>query len=255
MPTKEELTACFQDTITVINANSGLLNSTKDSIKNTRIICDKVSDIPQSNGIEANITVVENTTFYAAKEFVYQGRKVAVLNFASAVNPGGGVSQGAMAQEECLCRSSNLLPCLKQNHLMRNYYMPHRIANNPMYSDKIVYTPNVTVFKTDDALPVIMPQNQWFNVDVITCAAPNLRNVDSVDNDEVFSLFCNRIELVLNSAASHGVDTIILGAWGCGAFKNSPEIVAKAFKTVIQNGYSHFFKNIVFAIKGSNSNN
>lgn len=255
MPTKEDLTACFQDTINVINSSKELLNSTKASIKNTKIICDKVNNIHQSNNTEANITVVENTTFDAAKEYVYQGQKVAVLNFASAVNPGGGVSQGAMAQEECLCRSSNLLPCLKQKHLMKDYYMPHRIANNPMYSDKIIYTPNITVFKTDEVLPVIMPQNQWFNVDVITCAAPNLRNIDSIDKDKLFNIFYNRIEMILSTAVSYGVETIILGAWGCGAFRNPPEIVAKAFKKAIENNYIYTFKNIVFAIKGSHNNN
>lgn len=255
MPKKEELTACFQDTINVINSSKELLNSTKASIRSTKIICDKVNNIHQCNNTEANITVVGNTTFDSSKEYAYQGQKVAVLNFASAVNPGGGVSQGAMAQEECLCRSSNLLPCLKQKHLMKDYYMPHRIANNPMYSDKIIYTPNVTVFKTDDVLPVIMPQNQWFNVDVITCAAPNLRNVDSVDKDKLFNVFCNRIEMILSTAASYGVETIILGAWGCGAFKNPPEIVANAFKKVIEDNYIYTFINIVFAIKGSHNNN
>lgn len=118
-----------------------------------------------------------------------------------------------MAQEDCLCQSSNLLPCLKQQHLMKDYYMPHRIANDPMYSDKVIYTENITVFKMDDDIPKLMPSNEWFNVDVITCAAPNLRNVDNINEDKLFSLFCRRIDAVLNTALSHKVDTVILGAW------------------------------------------
>lgn len=160
-----------------------------------------------------------------------------------------------MAQEDCLCQSSNLLPCLKQQHLMKDYYMPHRIANDPMYSDKVIYTENITVFKMDDDIPKLMPSNEWFNVDVITCAAPNLRNVDNINEDKLFSLFCRRIDAVLNTALSHKVDTVILGAWGCGAFKNSPEIVAKDFKKIIDEKYQTAFRNIVFAIKNSNSNN
>lgn len=254
MPIKEELVKCFRDTIRIINSNNVLLNSTNEAMRCTNLITSNDNISINNNGF-SNIFVTENTTLNAAKEYVNLGQKVAVLNFASAVNPGGGVANGAMAQEECLCRSSNLLPCLKQQHLMKDYYMPHRIANNPMYSDKVVYTENVTVFKTDDVLPKIMPSNEWFNIDVITCAAPNLRNVENINEDRLFSIFCKRIDLVFNTALSHNIDTIILGAWGCGAFKNPPETVAKAFKKIIDEKYQTAFNNIVFAIKNSNNNN
>ena len=154
MQAKEELVKCFQDTISIINSNSVLLNSTKEAMYCTNLITHN-DNITINNNAPANIVVIENTTFNAAKEYVNLGEKVAVLNFASAVNPGGGVANGAMAQEECLCRNSNLLPCLKQQYLMKDYYIPHRIANNPMYSDKVIYTENITVIKTDDAVPNI----------------------------------------------------------------------------------------------------
>lgn len=255
MTTKEELVKCFQDTISIINSNSVLLDATKEAMRCTNLITRNDNRIISNNDIETNISVIENTTFNTAKEYVKPGNKVAVLNFASAVNPGGGVASGAMAQEECLCRSSNLLPCLKQQHLMKDYYMPHRIANNPMYSDKVIYTENITVIKTDDAVPKLMPSNEWFNVDVITCAAPNLRNIDNVDEDKLFNVLYNRIDMIFNSALKYEIDTIILGAWGCGAFKNPPQLVAKAFKQVIDDNYKYAFKNIIFAIKKSNNNN
>lgn len=259
MPLKEDLVKCFKDTVDIINSNSVLLNSTKEAMGCTNIITNKNNNIIIKNNAVANILVVESTTFNAAKEYVALGQKVAVLNFASAVNPGGGVANGAMAQEECLCRSSNLLPCLKQQHLMKNYYMPHRIANDPMYSDKVIYTENITVFKTDDSVPKLMPSNEWFKVDVITCAAPNLRNSDNIKGFkkrfELFIVLSSRIDMILNTALNHKVDTIILGAWGCGAFKNPPEIVAKAFKKVLDEKYRAAFKNIVFAIKNTNNNN
>lgn len=255
MPTKEELVKCYQDTINTINSNNVLLNSTKEAMCCTNLITSNDNRIIHSNDVVANIIVIENTTFNAAKEYAKQGYKVAVLNFASAVNPGGGVANGAMAQEECLCRNSNLLPCLKQQYLMKDYYMPHRIANNPMYSDKVIYTENITVIKTDDAVPKLMPSKEWFNVDVITCAAPNLRNVDNFNESDLFNIFCNRIDMILNSALKYEIDTIILGAWGCGAFKNPPQLVAKAFKQVIDDNFKYAFKNIIFAIKKSNNNN
>lgn len=255
MPTKEDLIKCFQDTINIINTNDVLLNSTKDAMHRTSLIISNDNSIISDNNMEVSISVDENSSFNTAEKYVKQGQKTAVLNFASAVNPGGGVARGAMAQEECLCRSSNLLPCLKQNHLMKNYYMPHRIANDPMYSHKVIYTENITVFKTDDALPKLIHSNEWFNVDVITCAAPNLRNIECVDEDKLFNVLCSRVDMILNAALKHNIDTVILGAWGCGAFKNPPELVAKAFKQVIDEKYKCAFKNIAFAIKKSSNNN
>lgn len=255
MPTKEDLIKCFQDTINIINTNDVLLNSTKDAMHRTSLIISNDNSIISDNNMEVSISVDENSTFNTAEKYVKQGQKAAVLNFASAVNPGGGVARGAMAQEECLCRSSNLLPCLKQNHLMKNYYMPHRIANDPMYSHKVIYTENITVFKTDDARPKLIHSNEWFNVDVITCAAPNLRNIECVDEDKLFNVLCSRVDMILNAALKHNIDTVILGAWGCGAFKNPPELVAKAFKQVIDEKYKCAFKNIVFAVKKSSNNN
>ena len=45
--------------------------------------------------------MVEDSSFSAAKKYLPYG-KVAVLNFANPENPGGGVQNGAMAQEECI---------------------------------------------------------------------------------------------------------------------------------------------------------
>lgn len=254
MPTKEELINSFQDTLKVIYSNSRLLASTKNAMKETKAVICNIDKIFPINKQAVNINVVQSTTLDCAKTYVRQGESVAVLNFASAVNPGGGVAVGAMAQEECICRSSNLLPCLKQKHLMKDYYMQHRIANDPMYSDRIIYTPNVTVFKSDDAVPKMLPSSEWFNVDVITCAAPNLRNAENIDKNKLFEILYNRIDKILGFANSCSIKTIILGAWGCGAFKNPPEMVADAFKQVIESKYKHAFNNIVFAIKGKDNN-
>ena len=98
-----------------------------------------------------------------------------VHNFASASNPGGGVTRGANAQEECLCRCSSLYFCLNTSEMWSGFYQPHRYAQNPLHNDDIIYTPNVTVFKTDTADPKLMAERDWYEVNVITCAAPNLR--------------------------------------------------------------------------------
>jgi uncharacterized protein (TIGR02452 family) len=109
-----------------------------------------------------------------------------------------------------------------------------------------IYTPGVTVFKTDTANPTLVPENEWYDVDVITCAAPNLRpqpsnNYNSGDgatcvrisDKDLLALHEKRLRRILEVAVSEGVESIILGAFGCGAFQNSPEVVARAAKNVI----------------------
>ena len=86
----------------------------------------------------------------------------------------GGVKRGSNAQEECLCRCSGLYVCSSTQTMWDGFYS-HRQAHNPIYNDDIIYTPAVTVFKTDTEQPEIMDASDWYNVDVITCAAPNLR--------------------------------------------------------------------------------
>lgn len=249
------LVDCFNDTMRLINTNDKLLQATNTAMSKTRFCPTDKNELQYNiNKETANITVIQDTTFHAAGELVKNGDSVAVLNFASAVNPGGGVTIGVMAQEECLCRSSNLLPCLKQKRLMDEFYMPNRIADNHFYNDNIIYTKSVTVFKNDDAVPVVMSESDWFNVDVITCAAPNMRNVNKIDKNRLYSAFCSRIKAILDQALLNGADSVVLGAFGCGAFENPPETVARAFKYVIEKKYLYSFKNILFAIKGSSNN-
>ena len=253
---KDKLIECFQDTIKLINSNSNLLNLTKQAMKSTSIINEKVNIESYSNNKKGVITVCKDTTFNAAKPYSNAEKKVAVLNFASAVNPCGGVTIGAKAQEECLCRSSNLAPCLKQQYLMKEYYMPHRIAQDPMCSDKLIYTEGVTVFKDDSEVPQLMPEDEWFNVDVITCAAPNISHIENVDEDELSNVFISRIKAILNAAIKNNTEVIILGAFGCGAFKNPPQLVAEVFKKVlVDEEYKNYFEEVVFAIKKSSDDN
>ncbi|CAI3273107.1 TIGR02452 family protein [Enterococcus cecorum] len=200
---------------------------------------------------DALIVLSDKRTFQAAMQ--YPDKKVAVLNFASATNPGGGVVGGSNAQEECLCRTSTLYANLTDREMMRAFYQPHRqqLRSGQMdftYNDDLIYTPDVVIFKSDTAFPTTLPEHHWQKVDVITCAAPNLNyGRQMISPDELAQIHENRCRKILAVAQAQNVEVVILGAFGCGAFGNPPEIVAKGMMRAIQD-FSKAFQTIEFAI-------
>ena len=206
----------------------------------------------------AKVIVSTKRSYEAASQ--YKNMTVCVHNFASASNPGGGVEKGANAQEECLCRCSTLYPCLKTDEMRKKFYNPHRAARDPIHNDDIIYTPGIIVFKSDTDKPQTLPESDWYNVNVITCAAPNLRTQPSnrynsgdgniavkIKDSELLKLHEKRLRRILDVAYYQGNEVIILGAFGCGAFANKPKIVATAAKNVIKD-YLNKFKIIEFAV-------
>lgn len=267
MALEDDLVSCFEDTISMVCNDERLLKKTQSAVLGTKVykensaseisLCRrglKTEDNTNGNGKtihQRKISVVSGTTFAMAKDFAGEG-KIGVLNFANPHCPGGGVQNGAMAQEECLCRSSNLYPCLLTVEADRDYYTYNKENTNCFFSDRIIYTDNVTVFKTDDTVPVVMPENEWFNVSVITCAAPYAAERKYTNKAALKELFKNRIKNIFSVAIENDVEILILGAFGCGAFKNPPKVVAKAFHEVIaENKYEKAFSKIAFAIKST----
>jgi uncharacterized protein (TIGR02452 family) len=251
----------FKDTERLCRTNERLKNNVQKSTQNQKLILevDRLEK-PELNVYEnpAKLTVSKKRSFDAAR--AYKGQRVVVHNFASASNPGGGVVNGATAQEECLCRCSGLYFNLDTPAMWNGFYKPHRAAHAPIHNDDIIYTPGVIVFKSDDASPTLMPEESWYEVDVITCAAPNLRERPSnsynagdgaksvkVTDEDLGKIHEKRLRRILNVAVSEGDDTVILGAFGCGAFQNNPKVVAKAARRVIED-YLYAFKNIEFAV-------
>lgn len=200
---------------------------------------------------DAFIVLSDKRTFQAAMQ--YPDKKVAVLNFASATNPGGGVVGGSNAQEECLCRTSTLYANLNDRKMMQVFYQSHRqqLRSGQMnftYNDDLIYTPDVVIFKSDTAFPTTLPEHHWRKVDVITCAAQNLNHGrQMISPDELAQIHENRCRKILAVAQAQNVEVVILGAFGCGAFGNPPEIVAKGMMRAIQD-FSKAFQTIEFAI-------
>lgn len=161
-----------------------------------------------------------------------KGGRVAVLDFADALKPGGYPELGAFTQEENMCRCSNLFFALEAH---TEYYTHHKSVNNEVYTDGILYVPNVMMFK-DDTTYKRIPARQF---DVIVCPAPS--------TDVPFSVLSQRANCIVKLAAYKNVDTLILGAWGCGAFGQDPYTVGKAFGRAL-NLYNYFDK-VIFAVR------
>jgi uncharacterized protein (TIGR02452 family) len=171
--------------------------------------------------------------------------KIAILNFASAKNPGGGFLGGAVAQEESLARSSSLYATLTKDMKM---YLHNRAQSSFLYSDYMIYSPNVLFWLDDEGDFLEKP----LLVDVITSPAPNkgamLQNNRPDEMSQIDTVLYARMEQVLAIAQLQQVETLILGAWGCGVFRNEPETVAVLFKKIIQEKFPTAFKRIVFAV-------
>lgn len=260
---RNENTAVFQDTEKLCKTNEILIQAVRHSSENQRFVPESETIAP-SNGTDkryetsATLTVSKKRTLEAAS--CYKGLKTAVLNFASAVNPGGGVTKGASAQEEALCRCSSLYFNLNERSMWDSFYTPHRTARNPLHNDDCIYTPDVVVFKSDTSNPELLPEMEWYKVNVITCAAPNLRERPGnsmnpgdgntparLTDKELLAIHEKRLRRILDLAVTEGNEAVILGAFGCGAFLNPPRIVARAMKNVVKER-RHDFKVIEFAV-------
>lgn len=258
---REENITVFKDTERLCRENRQLAEALKRSVSGQKLILEKDRIEPPKLDVyteQATVIVSQKRTFEAASE--YKGNRIAVHNFASASNPGGGVKKGSNAQEECLCRCSGLYLCLNTSEMWDGFYTPHRNAQGPIHNDDIIYTPEVVVFKTDEKKPRLMDEKDWYKVNVITCAAPNLRVHPSnpynpgdgnktivVKDSDLLAIHEKRLRRILDIAVSEGNDTVILGAFGCGAFANDPEVVAAASKNVLKD-YLHAFRTIEYAI-------
>lgn len=242
----------FKDTQKCYRSDAYLRKMIKESDARQEVILEHdVLDAPRSNKVYVNteIHVSGKRTLEAAKN--YQGKKVCVLNFANAVNPGGGVVHGAVAQEEAICRCSTLYENISNDTMIKQYYKPHYLLNE-LFNDDIIYTPGVVVFKEDTLDAKMLPKEEWYSVDVITCAAPDLAGMslekeDLINVDGLKKLHIRRIKRILEVAKKNGNEVVILGAFGCGAFCNPPEIVAEAFKEALEE-YGKYFETVEFAI-------
>jgi uncharacterized protein (TIGR02452 family) len=261
MSTAYERIAVFQDTMNWINSDPVLSASIPVAKKNTTVFYEDDYPIFDASGTkDMRITVSGDRSYQAAMRLRRENpsAKIAVMNFANAFHAGGGVTKGSSAQEESLCRTSTLYPLLYRRTLRDTFYKHHHDLNTPKATDSLIYTEGVIICKTDEDLPKRMPKEDWVTVDVITIAAPDLRGKSNqhaplvnggtyMNNAELFGYHVKRAIHMLTCAAAKGADILVLGAFGCGAFQNDPEVVARAYKVVLQE-FPKVFKQVEFAI-------
>ncbi|SHF36578.1 TIGR02452 family protein [Seinonella peptonophila] len=239
------------DTVTIYHE---LANSKRESIlyrpNKTSLINTQLHAQKKLNQL---IEITEETTLAAAYRLVVKEdmTKTICLNFASAKNPGGGFKGGSQAQEESLVRASGLYDCIAQMSEMYDY---NRKLRTCLYSDYRIYSPRVPVFRDDlDRL-----LDEPYQVSFITAPAVNagvVRNRESYNIDLIQGTMEERIRKILAIAIEREYKAIILGAFGCGVFRNHPEDVAEYFKKVlVDEGYYKYFDKIVFAIYDRSKN-
>lgn len=190
-----------------------------------------------------NVSIIAEDSFQAARRY----NNPLVMNFANAHKPGGGFEFGATAQEEALCRCSTLIASIGSSKAkeMYHYNNSHTI---PVESDYMLLS-EVCVFRNEKCELVKNP----FLAGVITVPAPNRIGLAALTpTEKIDAAMIRRIQIMLLAAKANNYKSLVLGAWGCGAFHNNPENVAGCFKTVLEDyGYAKYFDNICFAIYGS----
>ena len=217
-------------------------DSIKAAVAGTRLYLPADSlPLPDGSGDAGTATATEVTNETSLSAARRLGPDAACLVFASAKNPGGGFLNGAQAQEESIARSSALYPCQTAT---REFYEFHRHQGDLHYSDRVIYSPGVPVFRGDDGALLDEP----FAVSFMTAAAPNLGAMPaSQPSAAVHEVLAARAERVLAVAAAHGHRKLVLGAWGCGVFRNDPDVVAGAFAAKLARARGSFDQ-VVFAV-------
>jgi len=253
-----------ENTLAILNAGH-YINASGETIRfadqqkhaeaNTIVYTPEASDKLLS-GLEQNTVsfdtvfeVNDLTTLDAVRKLISEGHKnVACLNFASAKNAGGGFLGGSQAQEESIARATGLYPCLQN---APEYYKTNKRSKTCFYTDYMIYSPAVPILKDEEGQLL----DAVVTAGIITAPAVNTGVVKEREPhrlDEVETVMRRRIAKVLAIALEHGHTTLVLGAWGCGVFRNDPEDVAKWFADVISSQFAGKFEKLVFAVYAGN---
>ncbi len=250
IPTRQQLIEVFNDTLKFIEDDSTLSIESANTNRQTKVYPADFAEETDTRKA-GKIDVIPGRTLQTALDVhgKFPEKKIAVLNFAASQKPGGGVKNGSRAQEESLCRSSTLYPSLKTQKAREGFYSFHYNGGfGWRASDTCIYSPGVIICKDDsDYIPARLKPEEFVKIDVITCAAPHIFPNVVISEADLYAMNLSRARNILRVCAHNGADILIAGAFGCGAFRNPPELVAKAWKEALT-VYGEKFDSVIFAI-------
>lgn len=206
--------------------------------------------LPNVPKTKTTVVLTAESTVNAILRLHDEGKsKIGVLNFASAKNPGGGFLKGAMAQEESLAAASGLYETLCKNPL---YYEKNRACRSMSYTDYAIFSPEVVFFRSGNFQLLQQP----VTASVLTMPAVNLgQALQKGENlQKAKAQMHNRMRLCLLGFAQMGCRNLILGAYGCGVFRNDPQDVAADWKYWLDEEFTGVFDSITFAIYDRSQN-
>lgn len=234
-------------------SNETISSLTQEMVHNTQVYEDCAEQLDASAvkkrrqlKKQMNASFSSRGTVNTAYDYLQkEGIRVAMLNFADALTPGGLVLSGEVTQEENICRCTNLYESLISENAQKGYYNRNRANERERrtygYTNALIYSPHVAIFREDESY-----QNREIRfADVITSPSPCGGNTRAMEK-----LIEKRIRGIVLSAVQNQADILILGAWGCGAFGQNPEVMAGIFGKVLSE-YKDCFDTVDFAIRGN----
>lgn len=211
------------------------------------------AEIVQSLKTERPVTESSRTDYRVANESAVKtvhdlaangAESIGLLNFASAKNAGGGFLNGANAQEENLAATSGLYPSQLRHS---GYYAANRASGTMMYTHHAIYSPDVVFFR-DERFELAAPPAY---ASVLTLPAVNYGQVllKGEDAAQAKIVMLERMRLALAIFAEQGDRTLVLGAYGCGVFRNDPAEVASWWRRLLDGeGWAVHFDQVIFAV-------
>ena len=188
------------------------------------------------------LEVVNCDTLDAAITLKEEGYSPMVLNMASKFKPGGGVATGKTAQEEVIFRRTNA-------------FMTYELSWYPLGHDEVIYSPEVVIARHGSPTYKFIPSGKQKTVSMLAVhALKNPKLTDGEYKEVDRNLMVAKIESIFKIGIKQQADSLVLGALGCGAYRNPPYEVVKIFKDCLEK-YQHYFKKIVFAILSVNDDN
>lgn len=210
-------------------------------------------------GHETTVEVVNSDCLDACVRLIKKGYNPAVLNMASGSNPGGGVLNGAGAQEETIFRRTNIFRSLYQftDRLEMYPWFTHYIHRRPEREryplDRNyggIYTPFAMLFREgENAGYRLMEKPEIMSfISVAGINRPQLRDAMHLA-DSMVGVTKDKIRTILRIGLLHNHDCLVLGALGCGAFRNPPAHIARLFHEVFnETEFKNKYRHICFAI-------